>query len=102
MKVFNCPVCKVIPTITATEIKCPKCGKTAKGLNLPDTVKNWDDGVYATKTEVKPVVVEKPVEKSVDKPVETKEVVKKASSDEKTAKKAPKAAKKPAKKTSKK
>lgn len=102
MKVFNCPVCKVIPAITATEIKCPKCGKTAKGLNLPDTVKNWDDGIYTTKTEVKPVVVEKPVEKSVDKPVKTEKVAEKASSDEKPAKKVAKAVKKPAKKTSKK
>ena len=92
MKVFNCPTCKVIPTITATEIKCPKCGKTAKGLNLPDTVKNWDEGKYSTKTVVKVVAEEKPAKKDENK----------GEICEKPAKKAPKSAKKPAKKTSKK
>ena len=94
MKVFNCPVCRILPEITATEIKCPKCGKTAKGLNLPDTVKNWDEGNFATKTVVKPVAEEIPVDKSEDKPVdnvaETEKVVEKAP---KAVKAAPKASK---------
>lgn len=87
MKVFNCPVCRITPEITATQIRCPKCGKTAKGDNLPDTVKNWDDGKYTTKTEVKPVVVEKPVDKSVEKSVKTEKLVKAPVKDAKTEKK---------------
>jgi len=70
MKVVNCPVCHVTPEITATEIRCPKCGKAAKGASLPETVKNWDEGNYSTtpKLKVEAVEVEKEPEKEVKAP----------------------------------
>lgn len=68
MKVSFCPNCRISPDITAELVKCPKCGKTAKGNSLTETVTNWNEGKYSTATVIKAVVEEKPVE---DPPVET-------------------------------
>lgn len=68
MKVSFCPNCRISPDITAELVKCPKCGKTAKGNSLTETVTNWNEGKYSTATVIKAVVEEKPVE---DQPVET-------------------------------
>lgn len=92
MKVLNCPICRITPEITATEIKCPKCGKTAKGYHLNDTVSKWNGGEYTTVSKAKVVIEEVPVEKE-----EPKKPVEKA---EKAPKKAEKV-KKPIKKATK-
>lgn len=44
MKVTICPNCRITPDITNTMLKCPKCGRTAVGEKLNDTVTNWNDG----------------------------------------------------------
>lgn len=69
MKVSFCPNCRISPDITATEVKCPKCGKTAKGENLTETVTKWNNGEYSTITKVKPVIeeVEKPEERTEER-----------------------------------
>lgn len=83
MKVFLCPKCKVNPEITPTEIKCPRCGKTATGNNLLETVEKWNaedysDAGKAVKVVVKDIdeikeevkaEIEKPVKKPAKKPV---------------------------------
>lgn len=103
MKVVNCPVCHVTPQITATEFRCPKCGKVAKGATLPETVKNWNDGNYATVTKLKveavevekdpqieaeaPKKAEKPAEKSTKSTKTTKNSEKKPAKSKKSTKK---------------
>lgn len=76
MKVLFCPNCRISPEITVNEVKCPKCGKTAKGNDLNETVTRWNAGEFSTETKVKVVTeeVEKPKketkpEKSEKKPV---------------------------------
>lgn len=71
MKVSFCPNCRISPDITTEEVKCPKCGKTAKGENLNETVTKWNNGEYSTITKVKPVIEE--VEKPEEKPEERTE-----------------------------
>lgn len=68
MKVLFCPSCLISPNITATEVKCPKCGKTANGENLTETVTRWNDREYSAKTEPK---AEPKVEETVEKRMET-------------------------------
>lgn len=58
MKVSFCPNCRISPDITTEEVKCPKCGKTAKGKDLTETVTRWNNGEFSTITKVKPVVEE--------------------------------------------
>ena len=53
MKVLFCPSCLISPDITATEVKCPKCGKTANGENLTETVTRWNNKEFSTKAEPK-------------------------------------------------
>lgn len=92
MKVVNCPVCHVTPEITATEIRCPKCGKAAKGATLPETVKNWDEGNYSTtpKFKVEAVEVEKEPEKEVKAPEKFTKTPKSTKNSEKMPARAPK------------
>lgn len=85
MKVSFCPNCRLSPSITINEIKCPKCGKYSVGGDLTETVTNWNNGVYETETKVKMVVEE------VEKP---EKVAEKAPKTEKSAKRGPKKTKK--------
>lgn len=55
MKVSLCPKCRISPSITTTEIKCPKCGVVANGSNLAESVDNWNSEKFSTP--VKPVKV---------------------------------------------
>lgn len=48
MKVTVCPICRVTPEITNTKLTCPKCGRTAVGEYLEDTVTKWNAGVVTT------------------------------------------------------
>ena len=45
MKVTVCPICRVTPEITNTKLTCPKCGRTAVGKYLEDTVTKWNAGI---------------------------------------------------------
>ena len=45
MKVTVCPICRVTPEITNTKLTCPKCGRTAVGKYLEDTVNKWNAGI---------------------------------------------------------
>lgn len=72
MKVSFCPNCRISPDITAELVKCPKCGKTAKGNSLTETVTNWNEGKYSTATVIKAVVEEQPVETEKAKPKKRK------------------------------
>ena len=99
MKVIVCPKCRISPDITATEIKCPKCGRTSAGVDLTDTVTKWDNEQYVDPGKKTQVVV-----KDID---EIKEEVKaeigaeaptEDPAEEKPVKKAAKTEKKPAKK----
>ena len=76
MKVLFCPNCRISPEITANEVKCPKCGKIAKGNDLNETVTKWNAGEYSTVTKVRAVVEE--VEKPEETPKETPRKVKRA------------------------
>lgn len=73
MKVTVCPKCGITPDITKTELKCPKCGRTAIGKDLNDTVTKWNNGEIAENREPKPVVKEEeivreePVKKEIRK-----------------------------------
>lgn len=88
MKVSFCPNCRLSPSITINEIKCPKCGKYSVGNDLTETVTNWNNGVYETETKVKMVVEE------VEKPEKEEKVAEKAPKTEKSAKKGSKKTKK--------
>ena len=48
MKVTVCPICRVTPEITNTKLTCPKCGRTAVGEYLEDTVTKWNAGIVTT------------------------------------------------------
>ena len=48
MKVTVCPNCRITPEITNTMLKCPKCGRTATGETLNETVTKWNAGIVTT------------------------------------------------------
>ena len=63
MKVTICPVCRTSPEITNTRLSCPKCGRTAVGEYLEDTVTKWNNGEVTTgEVEEVPEVVEETTE----------------------------------------
>lgn len=87
MKVTVCPICRVTPEITNTKLTCPKCGRTAVGKYLEDTVTKWNAGIVtngkvteavieeeeAPKEEIEDEIKEepkKPAPKKAAKPVE--------------------------------
>ena len=73
MKVTVCPVCRITPDFSATEAKCPKCGRRAVGKDLTETLTRWNSGIVeikAVKEEVKPVKEEVKEEKPLDPPEE--------------------------------
>lgn len=84
MKVTVCPVCRITPDFSATEAKCPKCGRRAVGKDLTETLTRWNSGIVEAKA-VKEEVKEE--EKPLDPPEETeipeKKPVKKAEKSEK-------------------
>ena len=47
MKVTVCPICRITPDISNTELVCPKCGRKAIGENLNDAVMKWNNGDLA-------------------------------------------------------
>lgn len=74
MKVTVCPVCRITPDFSATEAKCPKCGRRAVGKDLTETLTRWNSGIVEAKSvkeEVKPVKEEVKEEKPLDPPEET-------------------------------
>lgn len=87
MKVTVCPVCRITPDFTSTEVKCPKCGRRAVGGDLTETLTKWNNGVVEAakpekikpaKEEIKPVVTDEEVAKSFIEDVEAvKEVLEK-------------------------
>lgn len=52
MKVTICPICRLTPNLSAKVVKCPKCGRTAFGESLTETLTNWNNG--RTQTEEPP------------------------------------------------
>ena len=58
MKVTVCPVCRVTPEITNTKLTCPKCGRTAVGEYLEDTVTRWNAGIVTNGKATKEVIEE--------------------------------------------
>ena len=56
MKVTVCPICRVTPEITNTKLTCPKCGRTAVGEYLEDTVTKWNVGEVTTEKVTKVVI----------------------------------------------
>lgn len=56
MKVTVCPNCRITPEITNTMLKCPKCGRTATGNSLNETVSKWNAGEVTVKNETKEVI----------------------------------------------
>lgn len=74
MKVTLCPICRVTPDFTNTEVKCPKCGRRAVGKDLTETLTKWNNGAIETAKAEEPVKEEvKPVKKEV-KPGEPKKI----------------------------
>ena len=78
MKVTVCPICRVTPDFTNTEVKCPKCGRRSVGKDLTETLTKWNNGVVETakaeepvKEEVKPVKKEVKAEEPKKTPVKT-------------------------------
>lgn len=70
MKVSFCPNCKVSPNITATEVRCPKCGKVSRGVDLTDTVSKWNNGETEAKKTVEVKAEAKVAEVKDEKVVE--------------------------------
>ena len=68
MKVSFCPNCKVSPNITATEVRCPKCGKVSRGVDLTDTVSKWNNGETEAKKPAKAEEVEAKVQEVEERP----------------------------------
>lgn len=56
MKVTVCPVCRVTPEITNTKLTCPKCGRTAVGEYLEDTVTKWNAGIVTNEKVTEAVI----------------------------------------------
>ena len=74
MKVTVCPICRVTPDFTNTEVKCPKCGRRAVGKDLTETLTKWNNGVVETAKAEEPVKEEvKPVKKEVKPEVKAEE-----------------------------
>jgi len=61
MKVTVCPICRVTPDITNTKLTCPKCGRTAVGKDLTETVERWNRGETTPEEVVAQPVPEPPV-----------------------------------------
>ena len=92
MKVTVCPICRITPDITNTEIKCPKCGRMATDKDLNETVTNWNNGVVTEGKAPKVVIKDEDAIKEepfMNEPVE---------SDDEKEKKPIRKAKKPVKK----
>ena len=64
MKVTICPICRLTPELTPKKVKCPKCGRTAFGDSLTETLTNWNNGLTSTEEKIVPVVTEEEVAKS--------------------------------------
>ena len=56
MKVTVCPNCRITPEITNTMLKCPKCGRTATGETLNETVTKWNAGEVTSEKVTKAVI----------------------------------------------
>lgn len=67
MKVTVCPICRVTPDFTNTEVKCPKCGRRSVGKDLTETLTKWNNGVVET------AKAEEPVKKDVKPEVKDEE-----------------------------
>lgn len=65
MKVTVCPICRVTPEITNTKLTCPKCGRTAVGEYLEDTVTKWNAGIVTNAKVTKEVIEEPEVEPEI-------------------------------------
>lgn len=75
MKVTICPSCRITPEITSTMLKCPKCGRTATGETLNETVTKWNAGEVTVRNEAKAVIKDEAPE--VEPKEETKAEIKK-------------------------
>ena len=75
MKVTICPICRLTPELSAKVVKCPKCGRSAFGDSLTETLTNWNNGLISAepKKVVKAEVKEEPF---MNEPVEPVEEVK--------------------------
>lgn len=96
MKVTVCPNCRITPEITNTMLKCPKCGRTATGNSLNETVTKWNAGEVTTEKVTKAVIKDEAPE------VEPKEEIREEVEDEikeEPKRPAPKKAVKPVEKT---
>ena len=72
MKVTICPICRLTPELSAKVVKCPKCGRSAFGDSLTETLTNWNNGLTSTEEKYKPVKEEvKPEVPFMNEPVET-------------------------------
>ena len=56
MKVTVCPICRVTPEITNTKLSCSKCGRTAVGKYLEDTVTKWNTGIVTNEKMTETVI----------------------------------------------
>lgn len=88
MKVTVCPICRITPDISSTELVCPKCGRKAVGENLNDAVVKWNNGELANTGKEPKVVIkdEETLKKEVKAEIEELE---KKEAEEKPEKKAP-------------
>lgn len=87
MKVTVCPVCRITPDFTSTEVKCPKCGRRTVGGDLTETLTKWNNGVVeaakpekikSAKEEIELDVTDEEVAKTFTEDVEpVKEVLEK-------------------------
>jgi len=93
MKVTICPNCRITPEITNTMLKCPKCGRTATGGTLNETVTKWNAGEVTTEKVTKAVIKDEEAPKE-----EIKEEIE-GETEEEPKRPAPKKAVKPVEKT---
>lgn len=99
MKVTVCPICRITPDITNTELKCPKCGRTSKGKDLNETVANWNNGVVTDGKAPKVVIKDEEVLKEeIKEEIEAPAEEEMPSPKKTIRKKAEKPVKKPVKK----
>ena len=57
MKVSLCSKCRITPEITPTMLKCPKCGRSASGKDLAETVAKWNNEEFSEKGKAEKVVI---------------------------------------------